>query len=305
LAKRRWKFKEQRRECENETRECIEYVLLITLLDNPRITVRELSRIIASLRNWKLRGSAQRIVDRLFTNEILVGPYLYCNSGMKVTLFQKKDMEKGEVDKGDFSITLAGNYSSLQVSQNGKETVLYAELVKPSFPEKVALEGSIADNERAYFETWFRSPGRLKPDVIPDWDNKEWELYNAMRNPRQNFFDVGKKLQIPWKTVKERFQKIVRDCKVCMGFYPLGYSQYDPLLVTFKTRYETGMRKFLAGLDRSSWLFKVDDMLILYLFQTHINLTCLKFSEMNELRIIEDLRVGIPFDVDRDRFLII
>jgi hypothetical protein len=90
-----------------------------------------------------------------------------------------------------------------------------------------------------------------------------------------------------------------------MGFYPLGYSQYDPLLVTFRTGYETGVRKFLTGLDRSSWLFKVDDMLILYLFQTHINLTCLKFAEINDMGITEDFRVGIPLDMDRERFLII
>lgn len=305
MVKRRWKFKEQRGGCENETNERMKYVLLTTLLENPRITLRELSRIIGSLRNWKLQGSAQRIVDTLFTNGILVGPYLYCNSGKKVTLFKKKDMKEEKLDKEDFSISLAGDYSCLHVSQNGKGTLLYADLIKPSFPRKVALEGSITGAERAYFKTWFRAPGRLKPDIMPDWDDEEWELYKVMRNPRQNFFDVGKKLKLPWKTVKEQFQKIVKDCKVCTGFYPLGYSQYDPFLVTFRTEYETGIRKFLTGLDRSSWLFKVDDMLILYLFQTHINLTCLKFAEINEMGIIEDFRVGIPLNMDSESFLIV
>jgi len=290
---------------DSKTRAQINLALYRALKENPRVTVKELFRIIASLRNWKrLHGSAQQILDKPFKDKILVGPYLYCNSGMKVTLHEKKDVEE-KVNKTNFGISLAGNYSYLQVSRTGKGNLAYAELINPSFPAKVTLEGGIADDERKWIDQWFCTPGRLNSDGRPDWDDTDWEIYGAMRNPRQNFFEVGKKLQIPWGMVKERFQKIVRDCKVLMGFFPLGYARYDHLLVTLKTEYETGVRKFLAGLDRSSWLFKVDDLLVLYLFHTHINLTCLKFGEMNYMGLINHIRVGFPLNVDKERFLFI
>ncbi|KYK33741.1 MAG: hypothetical protein AYK18_14670 [Theionarchaea archaeon DG-70] len=289
---------------DDKTRKQINLALCTALQENPRVTVKELFRIIASLRNWKkLHGSAQQILDKPFEDRILVGPYLYCNSDMKVTLHEEKDVEK--VNSMGFAISLVGNYSYLQVSRHGKGNLSYAELIKPSFPEKVTLEGGITDDERAWFDQWFATPKRLNPDIKPEWDDAEWELYGLMRNPRQNFFEVGKELRIPWEMVRERFQRIVKDCKVFVGFFPLGYSQYDHLLVTMRTEYEIGIREFLKGLDRSSWLFKVDDLLVLYLFHTHINLTCLKFGEMNCMGIIEDVRVGIPLDVDKERFLIV
>lgn len=289
---------------DNETRNQIDLAIYAALKENPRIATRELFRIIASLRKWKiLHGSAQQILDKLFKDKILIGPYLYRRSGTKVTISEKKDIDAEELRKRDsFGISLVGQYSYLGVSQDGPGNLQYAELVGPSVPPKIVLEKSL-QGEGEFIDHCFDRPQKLESDRSVEWDSIDWRIYEAMRNPRQNFFEVGTELSMPWKMVRERFQRIVKDCKVFMGFFPLGYLRYDHLLVTMRTEYETGIEKFLQGLDRSSWLLKVDDILVLYLFHTHINLTCLKFSEMNCMGIIDDVRVGFPVNVDRERVL--
>jgi hypothetical protein len=282
-----------------KTRDHTWFTLYAALKENPRATVKELFCVMKQVQNWKRIRSAQVAVDKAFRDRIVVGPYLYCNCGVEVTLFEE------EVDTEELEgtgVSLAGNYSYLLISEG--RNVVYAELVKPSFPAKIVLEGGITDDERKWIDTWFDVPEELDPDVPPVWDDTEWDIYEAMRNPRQSFFEIGKRLQIPWRIVKERFQRIVKDCKVFVGFFPLGYPQYDHLLITLRTEYETGIRKFLAGLDRSTWLLKVDDTLVLYLFHTHINLTCLKFCEMINMGIIEDVKVGIPIDSEEGRFFL-
>ncbi len=291
---------------DDETRKHIDFALYRALKENPQITVKELFHIIASLRNWKkLHGSARRILDKSFEDKILIGPYLYCNSGIKITLFEEKDTDVEELEEKDsFGILLTGWYSYLKISQDNGGTLSYAELVEPSFPARAILESSLK-GEREFIDHCFDTPGKLEPDNPVAWDDTDWNVYRAMRNPRRDLSEAAAELQIPCKTVEERFQKIVKDCKVFMGFFPLGYSNYEPLLITLRTDYETGIRKFLTGLDRSSWLLKVDDLLILYLFHTQINLTCLKFSEMSSMRLIYDINVGIPLNVDKEKFLFI
>lgn len=279
---------------DEKTRKKIDYALYRAYLENPRVTMKELFRIVGAMRNWKKHHySAQKIVDKAFEDNILVGPHLYCNSGIHVTLFDKKGIEV-KCGKDSIGITLVGQYSYLLISRADTGNLQYAEVVKPSFPAKVNLEGSMTAEEKKFFDQWFTTPQELNPDKKPQWDETDWKIYWAMRNPRKNFFEVGKELEMPWEIVKERFQKIVKDCKVFMGFFPLGYSTYDPLLITFTTDYETGIKKWLQGLDRSSWLFKVDDTIIVCLFHTHINLTCLKLSEMEQMGIIRDFKWAVP-----------
>lgn len=287
---------------DDRTRKQIEYALYRTFMENPRVTIKELSRVVAKMRNWKqLHPSARQIIDRPFKNHILVGPYLYCNSGIQVTFDREEKQEKKEEGTG---VPLVGNYSYVLFSRENKGNLEYAELVRPSFPRKVTLEEGITADEKEFLDQCFVTPQKLKPDVKPLWDDTDWKVYHAMRNVRRNFFEVGKELQLSWKMVKERFQKVLKDCKVFMGFFPLGYRRYDHLLLTVTTDYETGMRKWLQGLDRSSWLFKVDDILIMYLFHSHINCTCLKLCEMAQMGIIRMVRVAFPVCVD-EKFLLI
>jgi len=277
---------------DDRTKKKTDYALYRAVKENPRVTIKELFDVVKSVRNKKRKHKSwTSIIDESFKDQILVGPRLYCNSGIEVTLFDEGEPEKEE---SDFGISLAGQYSYILFSPKKEGNLEYVELVNPKFPKKVTLESRITCDEKEFFDQCFAAPGMLTPDKNPQWDDTDWKVYWGLQNPRQNFFTVGKELGIPWDKVKERYEKILKDCKVLMGFFPLGYSRYDHLLVTVTTEYETGLQKWLHGLDRSSWLLKVGNTLIMYLFHTHINLTCLKLVEMEEMGILNDFRWAFP-----------
>ena len=286
----------------------IQYALYRKYLENPRVKTRDLFRIVRALRNWKIiHGSAQAIVDNSFTDRILVGPYLYCNPGIRVTLYRREERREAEKRMNENStilgIPLLGFYSCVVFSRNSRDNLRYAELTSPSFPTKVNLEHSLTEDERRSLAR-IDTPEKLRKDPIPYWDDLDWKVYYAMKNPRRTFFRAAQDLQLPWKMVRERFWRIIKDCKIFMGFFPLGYGGYGQILVTFKTGYETWMRDWLCRLDRSSYLFAVDDTLIVYLFTTHVNMACLKLCEMEQIGVIRDFRVGFPLDVEGGPFVI-
>lgn len=265
----------------------IQYLLYRSFLENPRITLKELSRTYTSVRALKRTQSAQPIVDESFKKGVFLGPYLYISSGVQIKLSRKK----GKVN--ETGISLVGAYSHLHIS-NSRGNLQYARCVAPSFPAKVVLESSLDENLNEEFDTCFSAHSRITPDTNPLWDELDWNLYRVMRNLRQDFLTVSRKLNISREEVKKRFGKVVKDCRIAMGFFPQGYLTYSPLLLSMKTDCETGMEKWLSALDRSSWLFKIDDVLMVYLFSTHVNLTCLKFLEMQHVGIIRNVRVSIP-----------
>lgn len=273
---------------DEETKTRVWYALHTALGENPRIPTQELRDIVKLVRNMKRQHkSSQMLVDKAFEDQILVGPRLYSNPGITVTLHTKEMNKKVE------GISLVGQYSDLIISYTGEGNLQYADVVNPSFPKEVTLESGLTPGEKAFFEEI--TPERLQPDKIPQWDDTDWKVYHALRNPRRDFAEVSQELQIPYKTVEERFEKIVKDCKVFVGFYPLGYKAYNHFLVTFTSDYETGIREWLQQLDRTSFLFKVDDLILVSLFHKHINLTCLKLAELEQIGIIHDFKWAIPF----------
>lgn len=290
------KRESRRAAAKEERKKRVQYALCTTYLENPRVKLRDLLQVINALNNWKkTHRSAQALIDAAFREKVLMGPYLYCNQGVRATLFLNEERRQGEEKVKESSTILGipflGFYSYVVFSRDDDSNLQYAELTKPSFPGKATLEQPLTD-EREFFT---RNGGqKLGRDPIPGWDDFDWKVFHAMRNPRHSFLTVARELQVSWKVVKERFEKIVQECKVFMGFFPSGYSKYERLLLAFETDYESQMREWFCRLDRSSYLFKVDDTLIVYLFTTRVNVACLKFCEMEEIGIIRNFRVSFP-----------
>jgi hypothetical protein len=89
-------------------------------------------------------------------------------------------------------------------------------------------------------------------------DNK-YEQYSGRKSAKNVVFPKILYTNISRNWKRRNYLKILKDCKSLVAFYPKGYSDYNRLLVTFKTEYETGLRESLGKLDRSSYLWKSDD----------------------------------------------
>ena len=125
-----------------------------------------------------------------------------------------------------------------------------------------------------------------------------------MKLPRHKTFrETGKELGGSWVTAREYFLEVLKQCKIMTNFFPLGTEAYSPLLVTFRIDYETGAVKGLKNLDRTTYLYKADNKIILLVGTTPTpraqNHIIDKFERLEETGLISDLHILTPYDWHR------
>ena len=114
-----------------------------------------------------------------------------------------------------------------------------------------------------------------------------------MRNPYVSYPSVAKKLGVSWHTVMVHFEKIIKDCKPWIVFFPDGLMIYFHLFLTLKTEYEIGIRNELKRLDRTSIIYKYEDTMMMFLYSHHSRNHSV-FMKMEKEGLIHDLHVSIP-----------
>jgi hypothetical protein len=107
-----------------------------------------------------------------------------------------------------------------------------------------------------------------------------------------------KETGLAWKTVKKYYMEIIEQCKVLSCFFPLGKEGYSLQLVTFKTDYEKGVVKALVKLNRTTFIYKADGIIILCLYliprPKDFNISTDKFKKLEEEGYIRDLHICTP-----------
>lgn len=255
---------------------------------NPRF---EYLKFHKKYKPYRSKDATYKLLNSAFDENIIVGPFLFCNYGFTLELLKEnlnplktlRNLEKGENLRVTHAIALSGDHTLLSINKGGRELVC-AESIIPTFESKMELE---------HFN--FTEIGKLGSDDFPQkWTEEDWQVFDAMRNPRIPFVKVARTLDVSWITIKRRYEKIINDCKTLVAFFPKSYSGYARLLVAFKTKYETGVKKSLELLDRSTYLWKFKDMLVLILFVDDYNRVCERFNELEEIGMIHDLCASIP-----------
>ena len=269
------------------------YKCACALSVNPRISIRKLHENYSHYSN---REATTKLLKESFELETIVGPYLYCNSGLSVKICTRGEVqdpiETLEACKKDPLITRAialfGEYSFISF-RRGEADLNYAETIKPSFEEDFVPENIKFDRE-----------GKLPSDPFPEgWDDLDWQIYHSMRNPRVSFAKVSGeikksgKLDISWKTIEVRFKKMIKDCKVFVAFFPRGIKGYSQTFLTFKTDFEKNLKRELENFNRSTYMFRVKDTILLNLFLDN-NIQHRIFADFEKKGLIRDLHVSIP-----------
>lgn len=269
------------------------YKCACALSVDPRISIRKLHEHHSHYSN---REATTKLLKKSFESETIVGPYLYCNSGLSVKICTRSEVrdpiETLQACKKNPLITRAialfGEYSFISF-RRGEAHLNYAETIKPSFEKGFAPE-----NIELVME------GKLPSDPFPkEWDDLDWQIYHLMRNPRVSFAKVSGKINqsgkfdVSWKTIENRFKKIVKDCKVFVAFFPHGIRNYSQTFLTFKTDFEKNLKKELENFNRSRYMYKVKDTILLNLFLDN-NIQHRIFVDLEKKGLIRDLHVSIP-----------
>ena len=237
---------------------------------------------------YKNLTSTAKLIKRAKRNRVIIGPYIFCNFGVEVDLLKNVEdsydlfKKLRKVPTVTSLVTLLGEHSLL-IFRLGASMLKYAEPIKPTYPSKFGIR-HLEPNKM----------GQLQPDQYPsEWDDLDWEIYNNMRDPHVSFPKVAGKLDVTWKTVKERFYRILKGCRIWTEFYPRGKSSYSPAFLTFKTDYEVDLRDQLQKLNRTTILYKVGDSILLFLYLLN-NLELYSFLKLKKKGLIHDLEVSIP-----------
>ncbi len=241
------------------------------------------------------KQSTFNVLIKAVREQVIFPPRLFCLQEVCVELIEHKNAllvhqfeEATKSEETQYALLLLGSHSLLRfkkAEQGINANLTYATCVTPTFPSKK----KIADIDPCSHE-----PGNLPAMHKPaNWDNLDWQIYVERNNPLTSSMKVASKVGCVGATVLNRYKKIIKDCSIWAPFFPLGYENYTQYLLSFKTDYETGFLEELKKIDRSSYLYKIDDTLLLNLFfEKHLEIDSILNLEKNG--VIHNLGVSSP-----------
>lgn len=252
---------------------------------NPRVSTRELHKKCS---HYKNRNSTTRLLNNARKERVMIGPKIWCNIGYEVEILKNledplllldQETENPEVT---YMNALIGTVSTV-CFKRGDRVVQYAEAIFPTYPAKKTINDIQLDKK-----------GKLPNDAYPEkWDELDWNVFKAMRDPFTSYVTAGGRLGVSWHTVKNRFEKIIKDCKTWIVFLPMGYTFYKQVYLLFETDYEVNFINELQKLDRTSIIYKFNDKILLHLFLDEL-LDVQIFYKLKRKRMIHSLYVSVP-----------
>lgn len=251
----------------------------------PRIHPNQLHRLHSP---YKAKATTANLITTARKNRVLIGPYLYCNSGISCELYDSVEdplalMESCKKDvRTTRAVILCGGHSFIHFTK-GASLLTYSEAITPTLKSDFSVE-----------DIDLHEKGNLPIDPYPPcWDDLDWKIYDLMRDPNIPFRVIGEKAGVSWKTVETRFKKIRKDCKTVIAFFPKGYKGYWQTFVTFETEYEVNLRDELQKLDRTTYIYKVGNTVILNLFLDD-GTEHYAFLKLKKEGLITNLKISIP-----------
>jgi hypothetical protein len=261
-----------------------------------RIPVRAFHRQYSS---YMAISSTTNALKEARAKLILIGPYTYVNTGTDVELIETADEDLDMFNKWKectsdpnvtYTILLKGKYSML-IFKRGANVLSYAESIIPKFNSKKKVE-----------DIWPKEKGKIEPDLYPHgWDSLDWKVFHEMRNPYVLYPHIAEKLGVSWRTVSNHFKRIMKNCKPWISFFPKGLMNYFHLFLFFRTEYEIGILNELKNLDRTSYVYKFGDTIIVYLCVNRSEDHSI-FMKMENEGIIRDLSISVPSQWEKPWF---
>lgn len=229
-------------------------------------------------------------------------PVIYTNRGIEVEIFEDVDNSKEllkeceENPKIKYALALRGEISFIRFKRGASMLSFYQNIIPNYYQESANQIKKLTVTEK----------GKLPRDnYLHGWSENHWKIYEAFRFPRRRTFqDIGIELGLNRATVKKYYEEVLEQSKIFTSFFPRGVSKYSYQVVLFGTNYEIGILKALKKFNRTSYLYKFNDKILLGLFLGPNMKTYEKsadhFAYLEEIGMIHDLRVSVPRDYTKD-----
>jgi len=241
---------------------------------------------------YSRKQSTFELLKKAEENLVIFSPRLLCLPDISVSFVEYSRIplldlykEKKNDPNVTYVMALTGAYSLIYFSY-GKRTLKYTKCTMSSFPGISFTEIDPTKHKK----------GKLEDMPKPEnWDKLHWGVYKERKDPKRSSVEVGKILGVSYQTVLTRFREILKTCQIWMPFFPSGYPNYAKYIISLKTDYEIGLIEELEKLDRSSYVYKTNDTLILTIFfDRHLEID--SFLKLEKKGVIHDMRVSFPVD---------
>jgi hypothetical protein len=238
------------------------------------------------------KQSTFRLLNRAVEEKIIFPPRIFCIQKVKAELLEHKKVplvDQFERIRGYedtfYAVLLLGAHSLMYFSKSDTGTNLrYAQCIFPSYPQKKEIQN---------IDPCLHEPEELPRMSPPDWSSFDWKVFQERRDPTESSIKIGRELGVSHRKVLDSYKRILEDCTIWIPFFPMGYGNYTPYFVSFETDYETGFAEELKKIDRSSYIYKIDDTMLLNLFFEK-RLEIDSILQLEKKGIIHDLRVSSP-----------
>jgi hypothetical protein len=189
----------------------------------------------------------------------------------------------------DFFLT--SREKDLNLKKYDLEVVEESNLYTPAYTIPKGWDTPGNEALDAFIETDFTKgfiPRTVYEDL--DWDDTDWLVYNCMKgNLRQKYIDVSRKTGVYVKTVKRHlYKKVLPNCVLINYFFPKGYDYYEKTILRLRTNYEFGIVTALQKLPCTTYVFPLENELILTLFSENATKVLQIVEKMEEKAIIDD-----------------
>lgn len=249
---------------------------------------------------YSRRQDTINLLNKAYRHDIITGPTIFANSGIEVEFYSEIDdpfvfleecMHDGETT---LAYALYGDWSFIRFKK-GANMLEYVDSILPNFFSK---------NDFFIENILIKEKGILPRDQYPHgWLDEHWKIYHLMGAPREHgIMNIVKKIELSYETFVKFYKEVLFQCKVLSGFFPLTQKGYSLQLLTFRTEYEIGILKALEKLNRTSFIYKVNGIIILILHliprPMDFNISTRKFYDLQEKGYIRDLHVCTPIEWD-------
>lgn len=238
------------------------------------------------------KQSTFNVLNKAMKEQVIFPPRLFCIRKVEAVLMKHRETllvsqfeETKRSEDTEYAILLLGSHSLFYFkSDDSQSNLKYANCIFPTYPSQKRIgEIDPCSHER----------GKLPTMETPNWSPFDWEVFNRRRDPLASSVRIGEALGVSHKKILDSYYRILPDCIIWIPFFPLGYENYTPYFISFKTDYEIGFIEELRKIDHSTYVYKVNDTLILNLFfEKRLEIDSILNLEKNG--VIHNLGVSSP-----------
>lgn len=165
-----------------------------------------------------------------------------------------------------------------------------ARIFTPFFP---IPENWMLPTEKAFskFSDYSFDKGKVERNTYNklEWSDLDWAIFHAMRgNVREKFAKVARCSESTPKTVKSHFFRyVLPNCVLINYFFPAGFNNYKHCFLRITSEHELGIVNALSLLPCTSYVYPVDNGIILILFHESIEMVLKVMEKMEKMAILD------------------